>query len=494
MKIEESIESINALIVRGEISTARREVKALLQARIPAPFRGKVANLARRVDLPLLGIRVLSPLVRPSDFRKYRPTPFEIAEYGACLTFIGASAEALTLLKGVPSQECPEGLLYRSFALFSQWDYAAAIPLLEEYVRSSKITDYFRAVGKVNLLAALVNERRYADAETLKEELAGECARLGYQRLVGNVYELAAYNYVNQMKVAAAEKTLRLAETLFRANATLDSFYVKKWGVLLDFRRQPGLERSVSALHAIRAEAQQRKLWETVRECDGYEAVFRKDPSLLAHVYSGTPYPRFRARLLEDYGKIDLPAEYVLTLRDGAEAPTLDSVTGTLLGKRGRRMKPGQSSHRLLSILFADFYRPLRVAVAHHELFPDEYFNPASSGHRVHQAICRLRNELAARKIPLKIGEKEGFYRVSATRPLKVKLPGPREAVNLPALADYHLLAQKWAEGEFSVRECVAFLKVSKRTTIRSLNRLVDAELAVRVGRSSATRYRLKKA
>lgn len=157
-------------------------------------------------------------------------------------------------------------------------------------------------------------------------------------------------------------------------------------------------------------------------------------------------------------------------------------------------MKPGQSSHRLLSILFADFYRPLRVAVAHHELFPDEYFNPASSGHRVHQAICRLRNELAARKIPLKIGEEEGFYRVSATRPLKVKLPGPREAVNLPALADYHLLAQKWAEGEFSVRECVAFLKVSKRTTIRSLNRLVDAELAVRVGRSSATRYRLKKA
>lgn len=466
----------------------------MLQKKIPLPLRGKVAGLARRVDMPLAGIRLLNPLVRPTDGGKSSASPAEIAEYSGCLTFIGAGAEASELLKELSPEECPESLLFRSFAHFSQWEYGATIPLLKRYVRSPKLTDYARAIGNINLLAALVYEKHFTEALNLRNRLAAECRSKGYVRLLGNCFELAAAIFVEQRRIKEARSTIAEAKALATENRAIDIFYAQKWEVVLNFMLSPKRENTLSALHAIRAEAQNRGLWETVRQSDAYEAVYLRNAGLCAQVYFGTPFPKFREQLLKDYGSFSVPEEYLYRLQPGESSGVLDLLTGTFQTSKSAnspRMKPGQVCHRLLNILFSDLYRPLRVAVAHHELFPEQHFNPSSSAHRVHESVRRLRSELNQRKIPLVITETDGFYRVSAKKPIEVRFS---KVDGLPDsdLVGFSLLAERWPNDEFTVQESLKFLRVSKRTAIRTLNRLELAGKVVRIGQSSSTRYRLQ--
>lgn len=488
----EKIEAINEGIVKGEVAAARRELRRLLQRKIPPALRCRVAGLARRVDMPLMGIRLLNSVVRPETGHRSRATPAEIAEYSGCLTFIGASAEAIQLLKGVSPASCPESLLYRAFAHFAEWEYGEAVPLLQQYVSVASLTEYARAIGKVNLLAALSHERRYPEALCLRDQLAEECQAKGYQRLLANCYELTAGIFFHQREVEKTQAVLDQAERLASANGSMDHFYIRKWRVLLDFLLHPQQESSVSALHALGAEAQERGLWETVRQCDAYESFLTKNLSLWQRVYYGTPFPHFREWLLKEYGLERTPEGFVLSLGNGSPTAIFDLATGKLEGSKTLPLKAGQISHRLLQVFFADRYRPLRVAVAHHALFPDEFFNPASSAHRVHEAVRRLRSELTAKKIPLTIEENEGFYRIKAKKPVGIRYSGTVAAPS-PQLADYLRLYAQWREGEFSVQESMRCLNVSKRTAIRALNRLVEEGWANRLGASSTTRYRLNK-
>ena len=171
----QDIEKINELIVSGHGAEARRLLRSLVEKKVPRAERLSLATLARRSNLHGVALRPLNPVVRPTGKRRRSLTDKEKAEYAASLSYIGAAPEALAILRTVNADGVPESLLYQAFAHFSQWDYAAPIPLLRKYLQSSLITDYQRLIGKVNLLAASLRNgmamssdsgRRYPRADT----------------------------------------------------------------------------------------------------------------------------------------------------------------------------------------------------------------------------------------------------------------------------------------------------------------------------------------
>ena len=87
------------------------------------------------------------------------PSDQELIEYAGSLIEVGCLQEAFGYLERVDTKKFPEALLIRSFGLFANWDYVHAIPLLEQYIDNSKISDYQKLVGKINLAASMIFEQ-----------------------------------------------------------------------------------------------------------------------------------------------------------------------------------------------------------------------------------------------------------------------------------------------------------------------------------------------
>ena len=184
-------------------------------------MRSIIAKLARRVNSPELAIRILHPIVRPTNRSQPKATGTEISEYAAALTYIGASTEAYGLLGKVDAQANPEVLLYQAFALFAQWNYKAAIDPLVQYINRKDISDYDRLVGKANLASALVIERVHKDAEEVLTSIIGQAREGGNLLLLGNAYEMLAENNILLGRWNTAEKLLYEAEAAMKDPSSL---------------------------------------------------------------------------------------------------------------------------------------------------------------------------------------------------------------------------------------------------------------------------------
>lgn len=295
------ISEIDELIRLGKGDEAVRKLRELARSKVPRENALRVANLARRANLPLLAIRLLYPIVRPSSKVPVVPTDKEKAEYAGNLLRIGAAIEANRILKGINTSKAPEALLFGAFACFSQWDYASAIPLLSGYIVSPLLDDYQKLVGKVNLSAALVFEREHDRAGTLLEEILKQTGDGHFPLLYGNALELSAQNMLLQGKLDEAESYLTRSERELARSGGLDAFFVRKWKSIIRMLRKPARAKDAN-LDSTREEARSRSHWETIRDCDFFEAVHNEDKELLTHLYFGTPFASFRTRVLRHLG------------------------------------------------------------------------------------------------------------------------------------------------------------------------------------------------
>jgi hypothetical protein len=442
-----------------------------------------------------MALRVLNPIVRPSARKQGNPTGEEKAEYAASLTRAGAVSEALTILETIDPTAVPTALLYESFALVTQWRYTETIPLLERYLASKGLSDYQRLVGQVNLAAAMVAERRHEDARPMLDALAEETRRLGLSLLHGNSLELSAQNAILAKRWRDAEAFLGRAEAALAKSGGLDELFVRKWRAVLSLLRDGGAI-AVAALEYVRGEALARRHWETTRECDLFLAIGCRDEKLALALYFGTPYPAYRARIqVELGGRLQLPETYEWDLADPRWGqPSVQHRKTTQIdllvraGDKGNGFKAGQLLHRLLLFLSRDFYRPARVASIHAEVYPDEYFNPVSSPTRVHQIVKRLKQSLERAAVPIAIVEDQGTYRLRATTPCRLLLPGIAPKSRADALLDR--LKARAGDREFSATEAAAWLSLSPRTTLRLLTAAVSSGACRRTGAASAVRYR----
>lgn len=431
--VRQFITDIEGLIRGGKTRDARHKLSKIETEKIPRAAILPLAILARRSNLPHLALKLLHPVVR----RSIEPpaTVAEKGEYAASLSFIGAGPEAYQLLEDLDPSNCPEILLYRSFALFSVWNYKASITYLEKYTTMPDLDPYKRLVGKLNLAAAMVNERLLPPAEALLNELANATEKDNLKLLRGNVYELQAQVALLRGFYSTAEKHLFGAEDHLKETGGIYSLFVRKWRAIVKLKSdesEAGRAEGLKMLKLIRLEAVKRCHWETVRDCDRHQAFTEKNLELFFQVYFGTPYEGYRRRLLKEYpGELKVPGHYFLKFKPHFEPRTfVDVVTGEINKRTSGDPVPkivaslGEDLELLKTFqaLAKDYYAPIRLPSLFSSVFSGEFYVPGKSSAKAYRMVQKLRAWFEERKLPIQINEFQSFYSVTANDTVALKI------------------------------------------------------------------------
>lgn len=406
----------------GRSSAVLAELQNLRSSKIPREQLADIANLAFRNNQFVLALKFLNPIVR-SPVPLLKPaTVKELIIYGTSLLHLWAVEEAQEIFKKLDSTENPEIWLHRSFALFSQWNYAGAIPLLKKYIRAPKLTDYQRLIGQVNLAASYVADEQFSHAENLLVEILEKAQTNNHHLLYGNSLELRAQLHIHQRNLTAAKADLlKAAEVLTTAPARY-LFYVRKAEAVCEVLESHGSPLSLQRLEEIRHQAQSLKQSEVFRDCDLFQAIATKDESLIHKIMVGTPHPHYRQRVIKLFGKkVVIPSEYRLLLGhqigvSQAPAETLDLATGTVAN--GENLINQPILHQILDAMALDFYKPCRMGFLFARIFPGEIFDPYSSPHRILNGVHRLNKWFEKNQTSLRITVLENEFHLQALAPI----------------------------------------------------------------------------
>ncbi|MCM2322169.1 MAG: hypothetical protein NDJ90_02800 [Oligoflexia bacterium] len=494
----EILNQIDESIRQGQTRKAAARIQALCEesSRLPRKDRLELARLARRAFIPALGILLLRPFVRPSASAVVEATPEERLEFAACLIWVGARSEGRELLAELDPRAHPERDLFTSFALFSVWDYRAAVPLLRRYVRHPALAPYARLVGKANLAAALVHERSLAEAQELLAELEAATREGGHSLLLRNILKLEAERAVYARDRARADRALDEALAL-AGNSPEDALFVEKWRAIALLEKD-----GAEPLRQVRRKALEMGEWEGVRDCDYHLSALAKDFSLGARLYFGSPYPRYRERFLGDFPELRerLPGLFGWEVGErslggaGAPADTLEfSIPRGCGSSRDELLKPGQVPQRLLSALASDFYRPFNLVELHSAVFPARHYHPKFSADSMHQALGRLRGYFRRVRLPLEVLEKNGSYRLETRQRLTlwVNAGGVREENELPVRLEREVAVLRARfPAEFTAEDAARALGLSRNSALGRLRALLGFRRIRKEGRGPATRYR----
>lgn len=463
---------------------AKAQLESLSAGSLAREEIATFAGLARRANSHSLALRVLHPLVRSADAVD-EALDSEKAEYAASLCYVGATEEALGILHGLDGKDHPQVFLFRAYAHMARWDYDASLPELKACIRHPEIDPYLRIVAKVNLCSALVHERRDEKATASLRELMHETSLKRYRVLHANVHEIAAQNFLHLRRPKEARKCLERAEKTLAGSGILDELFVAKWKAYLDVHDTKGSPPAMAGLAAFREKAAAAGVWETVRDCDRFEATYWTDEKIFLRLFFGTPYEGFRRTLRREFArKIEIPRAYPWQMNGPASR---DAVYDFLSG-RGKSLKVGQLLHRLAMTLASDFYRPFRVANLHYCLYPNEFFHPVTSRTRVYEAVKRLRDWLETESLPFEVAELEGAYRLVAKGPCALLVPHHEPEGGKKTIL-VQRLREKWKDQPFTAAEAGRDLGLTGSTVLRLLKEEVAKGRLTRSGKRRAAKY-----
>src|SRR5262249_54369531 len=141
----------------------------------------------------------------------------------------------------------------------------------------------------------------------LLEENLQDIKTQGFVRLKVNCLEMRAQVHIFTEDFAAAREDLNAAAQLANAERTQESFLVKKWSAIMSALEK----RDTRPLLAFRKEAEARGDWEFVREADRYLVQVDFDRQRFDRLIFGTPFPRYRERVLKLTGQKTSSANYI---------------------------------------------------------------------------------------------------------------------------------------------------------------------------------------
>ena len=475
------IAELDAAIRAGDVAGAGKTLAGQNFAKVDRELRLPLATLSRRCGLYMLGLKLLTPIVRGAELKlHFRATPHEKVEYAALLQKSRSIGEALSILSSVSPDDVPESLLYKSFCHFNRWEYADAVPHLDKYL-SYPLADYAKLVGQVNLGAALAMINDHSRALEVLSATLVAARENRHTRLQANCLEILSQVYIQAGDFDGAEEKVRAASEILHQATTRDSLFILKWKAVIAAEKL----KSPEPIRQLKAEAQKRGEWEVFRDAELKELKFEFQPGLLARLYFGTPYEAFRRRIHSELGEFSLPDHFRFGARSGK---CLDMGTGKLDGKPWT--KPGGKIHQVLYALMLDFYEPMNVGRLFSELFAGEYFNIFSSGHRVHQLIHRTRSELEKTQVPISIVEQNGCYRLDWGEDISVKVPLAKLQVDWYQVRFARALEVLSPDRFFSRKEVMAAMNLTRA----EYDRFVETALAKgdieRKGVGSGVRYR----
>lgn len=480
-------QELDQLVKQGKTAEVRSRLQRKLPPKLPRGQLKSLASICRRVGLANRGVVLLNRVVRGTGSQAPNPTQEEVVEYATCLVHAGAPEEALELLEGISGDEYPAAMMAEVFARVARWNYGPTIPILERYLDHSEPEPYQKLVAKANLGAAHLALGQYETAAKLLGPLELATRKGGYALLQGSTIQLLAQSQLFLGEWDQADESLDRALRLFSRTGGVQVLLVNKWKVFMELLREGYCASSARKLRDLRKRAEELSQWETLRECDRFEATAKRDELLLTHLYYGTEWDPYRKRILASFGsRLKIPGEYEWVLKGGKTSARLQVWDGAWEGT-GAQPKPNQGIHRFIQVLSRDFYRPLRLPELHSRLFPDEYYNPFTSPKRVHRLLGRLRQWLEEQEVPLEVLHEGDRYRWKPTGPIALGLKDPTVEMD-PRL---EWLRTRFADRPFSSAELSEQMGQSRATAQRLLNDFHGRGLVERVRGGRKTQYRL---
>lgn len=484
MDWQDYLSQLETLSARGEGIKAASLLRKIALKKIPRRLVASYASVARQIGLPEIAIRLLNPIIHPAEGAT-RGSENERAIYAASLVRIGAPGEALALLKPLRPSENPAVLLYRTHALVATWRYLETIPLMEAYLELVDAPEQ-RIIGELNLVAALIHEKRFDAATDGLARLRTETLKQGRKGFHGNSLVLSAQWAIGLKRWVEAARHLDDAQRCLQAKGGLDLFFVEKWRAFLGLAQSPD-SHARKSVERVREAAGELGHWETVRDCDLALAIGLGDVRKLWHLYFGTPNEAFRKRIFSEFPRpISLPDSYDW-FPDGGKAAKGFAL---LCDSEAAAKKLGLTDARVLWALASDFYRPQRVASLFAGAYADEFYNPANSPARIHQAIRHLRRALA--RAGIRITNAQSSYSLYRQTVCSIRIPRVKPTLHRSELLLKKLVA-RFPQG-FSAAEAAAYLKLPRRTLGRLLEDATSTAHLTRTGNGPLTRYRLDSA
>lgn len=491
---ENFLDSCEQLIRLGRHGEARKQMSLIRAKEVPQAHLARMAQLLSRVGYFDFGLMLLSPVVRPTENQPVTATALEKATYANLLTRVGSAREAIQLLDEI-REPLAEVSLYKGFAHISKWEYSEAIPFLRRYLEFKEPTEYQRAVAQVNLLSALIVEQQLTEAENLARDLFRRARENRWTLLFKNLQELSAQAAAQAGKWDDVIRELVSAGRERYQDVGQADFLVRKWLAIGELYKSG----APHAINMVRAEANEKGHWETVRDCDYHVALRTQNQALFLQVYFGTPYASHRARMMDKVRDwVTVPDEYDWCVLSEPKLRVFDLHMASEVDNPDVNLKPGQVMHLGLQALLSDFYKPLFIGELHAKMFPGTYYNPVSSPARVANVVRRLRVWVADAKIPILIQNNSSRFQLLCQGAYAFRLrreslavdgqPGSSNVVYIEKLS--HLIDRN---EPFTSNEVQTALGLSKSSGVRLLNWAIENGHLERFGSHKATRYRFLK-
>ncbi len=359
----------------------------------------------------LTAIRFLRKFVRnPERLQIASPSHFELAEYGAALTAIGARNEANNIFKEVSVQEEPQVLLYRSFNLFSKWEYQKAVELLREYTVLVQDQPYKYAVGRLNYCAALVSAEDYEHSIKELQNLHNFCSKNDFPLLKTHINQLTAMSYLGLKDYKKAIGAISSDFKKIKNENSTQSFLISKW-IKLATIYDGGAHDPKKELQDLINRSLEVQHWESFRDLSLRSSIYNKNKNDFLKVYFGTPYKSFRSGArVQAPDTWEIPQQFQVSNKTSGQK-YLEWVSGASDNK-SNSLKVGSIIHSTFQALSEDQFRPRPLGSLFSHLYPDDYFDPNSSPNRVSQAIFRLRSWCKTHKFDFQIIERDGLYQL----------------------------------------------------------------------------------
>lgn len=474
-KYEKLLAACDSDIRSGKPQNVSKRLKSLNVSSVPREWRLPLANICRRAGVYGLGLTLLRRLVLAENRgAAILPTPAERAGYAMLLLKNGAVPEAIDMLNQIKVTEVPEALLYKARAHFIRWEYRAAIPALEEYLRAD-LKPYDRLVANGNLAFALGEIRETEKALRLHTDNIRAAKESGNWQLASTCHALCAQLRMQSNDYDGAAAELTFARQLFQPTQGGDHFIVTKWSLIHD-----GLSNNtVEPFERLTTLAIEFRNWEAWREADFYRLKVKFDRARFIHLYFGSPYTEFREFMEKEITDRPTQKFYVYGSK---QSPRMDLFNGEIDGRHA--INPGKKCHALIEVLLRDFYQPLNIASLHSALFPHDRFDIATSPGKIRQIMWRTRAWLETNEIPAQIEEAHGFYSLVLTGDFSFRVPLSRQTVE-PFNHILDKIVREFGGREFFRRDVEKKLDLPKSTVRAILQTGIDKGLITRAGESS---------
>ncbi len=452
-------------------SAQGQEVKAELLKlnikKIPREKISGVANLARRLNLSNLILRLLTPLMHAPSHQRINVSDIERALYALALARIGSHKESSEYLEKLENTQ-KDILLLKASAWISQWNYKNAQKIYKFLLVHSKLDLYEDKIVKINLASCMISQSKFRNAISILEEF--ENLKDSNRLLYANSLELLAQAYFGIGDLRMAEHIVNMSITKLEGGDEDYSLFAKKW---LSIIRSTGQNKISDNWEHVRTLAIQQLDYETMRDLDLFQACLTKDRALFFKVYFGTPFFSYRKRALKRFGNLEkIPKDFIVYPGEKLPYPGLLNLeSGRFSDQQHKHNVSFSILHiKLLRELARDFYRPVSMGALFAALYPDERFDIFTSPHRLYQLVRNLRKHLNQFQGSPRIVMKRGAFLMSfESTQIKVNLNYRPVKRSDPMNSQLQAWVQSRGALPFNRKELEIHFKISKTRSLQLL-------------------------